>query len=161
MITRLVVIATITGLLGSRGSQAQVVPSDCSPPSAPDAIRLALLISLPNDLPFSGIGQVSIRGAARGQSRQEEAQQGFLEYWYCSAELPRGRYTVEVRTLTFDCTAISLSQAETGLVVRLIRLRPDPWRPLHRDPYRWEAAVDPHMSLLERLGSRRCGVNAG
>lgn len=80
MITRLVVIATATCLLGTAAARAQVVPDECAAPSAPDAVRLALLISDPNDLPFSGIGQVSIRGRSGGQSRQEETEPGFLEY---------------------------------------------------------------------------------
>lgn len=161
MITRLVIIVTATCLLGSTPGQGQVVLPECSAPSAPEALRIALIITDLNDVPFSGIGHVSIRGKTPAPSRQEEVRPGFLEYWYCSDELPRGKYTVEVRTLTFDCTAISIAGSETGLVVRLIRLRPDPWRSSERARSRFSFAFDPQMSAVERLGAKRCGVSPG
>jgi hypothetical protein len=161
MISRLLAVVAITLLLAGTSSDAQVAPPECSPPAQPNAIRLALLIADPNDLPFSGIGRVSVLSPAQGRPAAEDETPRFLQAWYCSDELPQGRYTVEVRMLNFDCTAISISESETGLIVRLIRLRPDRWRASERGQRRFVAAFDPHMSLVERLGSRKCDVATG
>ena len=161
MNTRLVVIATATCLFARTPAYAQVVAPDCPAPTASNAFRLALLITDLDGLPFSGFGRVTIRGQSLAQPRREDVQPGSLEYWYCSEVLPRGTYTVEVQAHTYDCVAISLAKSDTGLVVRLIRLRPDPWLPPKVGPHGFLATVDPHLALVGQLSTRRCGVSAG
>lgn len=160
MCTRLGAILPLVLICAGTSGRAQTPPADCAPPDSPTAIRLALLIADLYDLPFTGIGRVSVRPVAGADSGGAEAAPGFLDQWYCSGELPRGAYMVEVRAVNFDCTAIRIAESDTGLVVRLIRLRPDPWLPPQRQR-RFPWAFDPALSVAERLSSRRCGVSAG
>jgi hypothetical protein len=160
MTTRFAVLAVATCFSANTPLHAQTVPEDCSAPASPDAVRLALFITDLDGLPFSGIASVSVRTASE-PARDNEAQPAFLQAWYCSDEVPLGSYTVEVRALTFDCVAVSLAATEAGLIVRLIRLRPDPWRPAKSGRGGLPPTVDPHLVLVERLSAKRCGVAAG
>ncbi|MGH7613807.1 MAG: hypothetical protein ACREMW_07185 [Gemmatimonadales bacterium] len=161
MKARLVVLVTAASLFARTPASAQNVPTDCSAPTASNAVRLALLITDLDGTPFSGIGHVTVFGQRLARPRREAVRPSALEHWYCSAALPRGSYTVEVQAHTFDCVAISLSEADTGLVVRLIRLRPDPWLPPKLGRYGYVPAADPHLALVGQLSTRRCGVSAG
>ena len=156
---RLAGLATLVALASASPLRAQVTPTPCDAPSTAGAVRLALLVTDANAVPFSGIGRVTVTGSGIEPSPAEEPRAGFIEYWYCSAELPRGRYTIEVRTLAFDCTEISLPETDSGLVVRLIRLRPDPWRPPPRGRHVFAWSHDEQLELAAELGSRRCGVS--
>ncbi len=161
MNTPLAVIVTATFLFARTPGHAQDASADCSAPTASDALRLALLITDLDGQPFSGFGHVTIRGQQVAQPDRRNVQPGSLEYWYCSDQLPRGSYTVEVEAHTYDCVAISLSKADTGLVVRVIRLRPDLWLPPKLGRYGYWPTVDPHLALVGQLSTRRCGVSAG
>ena len=161
MHTRLAVFATATFLLARTPAYAQDASADCSAPTASGALRLALLITDLDGQPFSGIGHVTVRGQQLAQPDRKNVQPGSLDYWYCSDQLPGGSYTVEVEAHTYDCVAISLSKADTGLVVRVIRLRPDPWLPPKLGRYGYWPTVDPHLALVGQLSTRRCGVSAG
>lgn len=158
---RLVVIVTATLLFARTPVHAQDSSADCSAPAASDALRLALLITDLDGHPFSGFGHVTVHGQQLSQPNRKNVQPGSLEYWYCSDQLPRGSYTVEVQAHTYDCVAISLSKADTGLVVRVIRLRPDPWLPPKLGRYGNWPTVDPHLALVGQLSTKRCGVTAG
>jgi hypothetical protein len=157
---RLAAVVAFVLLFRGAPGQAQGPPIDCAPPDKPNVIRIAVLIADLNDLPYSGVGRVSLRRVAPGDSSGPAGEPGFLDQWYCSDELPRGAYIVEVRAVNFDCTAIRISESDSGLVVRLMRLRPDPWRPRSRAA-RFPWVFDPWFSRTEPIGTRRCGVSAG
>ena len=118
---------------------------DC-PPSVPrDSLRLALALLDERGQQFITLARITLGGKSVGGEEKlvylATPSQG---NWYCSAILPRGYYTLEVRAHLFERATLRFGSLDTGLVIRTLQLTPDPWRP---DSAQY--ATVPHLSFVK------------